>query len=336
MKRLISCAFVVLALCDSPISSANDSTARVGVGGLEFVKTENIEMVSEVLEISALNIKVTYRFLNTSSQDIKTAVAFPMPAFDLMGIVGSGGKSSPLESFRNFVDGQPVSVKKRRVYLINNVDVSDKLRKIGLSEEQIFDPNFRCTDYAGDSDILPDCTLTKEQVAAISKQKLLGGAIQETAYWEQVFPAGKEIEVVHQYKPYVGHGANHGTTFNDYRDAKLKFADACLDDGAFRILRRGAPDADWASGRDDAFLYYLDIEYILGTGRNWKGPIKDFKLILKKRAPEDVVSLCFPGHPKKTSPITIEFSQTNFVPQDKLVVYFFERHSEATGSNYPR
>lgn len=327
MKHFTQVTFVCAALLASVSASANDSTARKGVGGIELTKTDSIQMVSETLEISTARIRVKYRFLNTSTQDIKTIVAFPMPAFDVMGIVGSGGKQSPLDSFRSFVDGQPVQIKKNRAYLIGKVDMTDKLRKIGLSDEQIFDPQFSCTEYAGDDELIPGCDLTKNQVAAIRKQNLLGGAIQETAYWEQTFPAGKEIEVAHEYKPFTGHGASNWLHFNNYRDAKKQLAEVCLDEGTYRLMKPVSdyPDEEWDGSIG---VYYLDVEYILGTGRNWKGSIKNFKLVLQKRSPEDVVSLCFPGKPKKTSPITIEFSQTDFVPQDKLVIYFFQRHTE--------
>lgn len=66
-----------------------------------------------------------------------------------------------------------------------------------------------------------------------------------------------------------------------------------------------------------------DVEYILGTGRNWKGPIADFTLRIEKARPDDIVSLCFPGQPRRVSPTVLEFHEVNLVPQDRLVVYFY-------------
>jgi hypothetical protein len=62
----------------------------------------------------------------------------------------------------------------------------------------------------------------------------------------------------------------------------------------------------------------------LGTGRNWKGPIGEFKPRLKKGIPEEIVSACLPGQPKKLSPTLYEFTERNFVPDDRLVVYFYD------------
>ncbi len=330
VKRLTKAAMICAILLAPATALGNDSTARIGVGGLELTKTDNIRMVSEQLEISVARIRVTYRFLNTSDKDIKTTVAFPLPAFDAMGVVGSRGNASPLESFRSFVDGQPVPVSKHRAYMMGNVDVTEKLRKIGLSYEQIFDPQFTCTELGVGGEANPGCHLTTAQLSELVKQNLAGGAIHETAYWEQSFPANKEIEVVHEYKPYVGHGNDHYDKLADYPSAQRRFADVCLDKGAYNVLTHGS--ANVPSIGDNVQIYYLDVEYILGTGRNWKGPIKNFKLVLKKQSPLDVVSLCFPGKAVKTSPTTMEFSQTDFVPQDKLVVYFFQRHEAPPGS----
>ena len=53
----------------------------------------------------------------------------------------------------------------------------------------------------------------------------------------------------------------------------------------------------------------------------WKGPISDFRLIIKKDSADQLVSLCFPGQPKKIGN-SIVFSIRDFVPADDLVVYF--------------
>ncbi len=74
--------------------------------------------------------------------------------------------------------------------------------------------------------------------------------------------------------------------------------------------------------------HFQSRRYILGTGRNWKGPIGEFKLRLKKNTPEEIVSVCFPGQPEKLSPTLYEFTQRNFVPDDRLVVYFYNVDKE--------
>ncbi len=313
--------FIVLFFHISPSAYANDSIARVGAGGLELLKTDNIQMVSEVLEISTSKIRVKYYFLNTSNNNIKTTVAFPMPAFDdSAGPDGTRENQRPLNSFQVFVNGALVPVQKNRVFLINNIDVTDKLRKIGLSDNQIFDPKFSCfNDYNANANCR--LTLTEKQNSAIKNMNTGGNwQIKETAYWEQIFPAGKGIEVVHEYKPFVGARQNYMSIINLNIPGEAS-ADVCLDDKTLGAIKDKVDIAKNDGG--DSSVDLQEVEYILGTGRNWKGPIKNFKLIVKKESPEDIVSLCFPGKPLKTSPTTIEFSLSDFVPQDKLIVFFY-------------
>jgi hypothetical protein len=297
-----------MAILIPTCSYANDSTGRVGVGGLELLKTEDIQMVSELLEISTSKIKVTYHFLNTSDHDITTTVAFPMPGFNgYRALAGGEDNQRPLDSFKMFVNGTRMPVNKNRVFLVNNVDVTDKLRKIGLSDKLIFNQDFNCLHGEIEGSILYGCKLTEKQNAAIKKLNAINGKIKETAYWEQTFPAGQEIEVVHEYKPFAGF-------YQRFPKAAIK--GACLGNRTIKSI----------GGRFDEFgnlkAGFQDVEYILGTGRNWKGTIKNFRLIIKKGSSDEIVSMCFPGKPDKTSPTTLEFSQTDYVPQDTLVVYF--------------
>lgn len=300
-------AVVLGMLLLPPGASANDTAASVGAGGLVLEKNQDIEMVSEVLEISTGKIRVTYHFLNASDKDIRTTVAFPMPAYTYFG---QEENDAPLQSFRMSVNGKDVPVKKQRVFLIDGVDVTGKLRKLGLSDEQVFDRGKECLNdmvtYPNDFTI-ESCSLTKKQISGIHD---LGGnlwEIQETAYWDQVFPARKEMKVVHEYEPFAG--------FNDSTsDPQGK---GCLDAGTKRLLAKRSAE------NEGARFILSEVKYILGTGRNWRGPIKHFKLIIKKDDPADVVTLCFPGKAAKTSPTTIEFTQSDYVPQDQLDIFFY-------------
>ncbi len=61
--------------------SANDAVAALGAGGIVIGKTDSIAMEKEDLFISEDKIRVSYLFHNTSAQDIRTRVAFPVPEF---------------------------------------------------------------------------------------------------------------------------------------------------------------------------------------------------------------------------------------------------------------
>jgi hypothetical protein len=71
---LSSLALAVLAL--PKIAGANDSSAELAIGGLVFTKNTSIEMLSEDLFLSTEQIRVRYRFYNSSNDDIVVHVAF--------------------------------------------------------------------------------------------------------------------------------------------------------------------------------------------------------------------------------------------------------------------
>jgi hypothetical protein len=308
LNSWIAYGFSLLALLISSYAIANDSLASVAAGGLELLKTDSIEIVSETLEISARNIKVKYHFLNTSNRDIKTTVAFPMPAFDDSFIPdGARENQKPLDSFQITVNGIPVPIQKNRVFLVNGIDKTSQFRNIGLTNEQIFDPNFSCfSEFNRDEQ---RCKLSSEQSATINHMQGAHWQIKETAYWEQIFPAGKEIEVIHEYTPFTG-----------IQPSGHIGEDGCPNEGSQQAIDRIAKKNTDEEYETSTFV--KKVEYILGTGRNWSGPIRDFHLKVRKDSPDEILSLCFPGKGVKTSPTTIEFHQENLNPQNMLAIYF--------------
>lgn len=219
----------------------------------------------------------------------------------------------PLESFRILVGGHEIPTQMSRVALVGNLDVTQQLHEVGLSDKQIFETFGDCRAEDDGGTVI--CGIADEKRAEIVRHT--GNSnwkVAETAYWEQVFPAMKEIEVSHEYQPFVGRSYDYSGIPGDAKES-------CMDDGTQRAIAKNIDSLKAKGG--DAVVSLDVVEYILGTGRNWKGPIKNFKLILKKDSPNQIVSLCFPGKAKRTSASTIEFVHSNFVPQDKLVVYFY-------------
>lgn len=299
-----------------PISGAvaDDSTARFGAGGITFLKSEDIRMLEEVLEISTKEVRVKFRFLNEADKDIHTTVAFPLPPYSPFLLNGPSNVSNPsfvMATLKVKVEGQPVRTNLDLKAVFNDQNITAQLRDLGLSDDQIF--------KAAD--------LTDDQRAALEKlyegrREFLNWEVAETAFWEQTFPAKKEIIVEHTYEPAIGRAYNVR-----YRDADYAVGDhdeACLDERTKRALENKHKVFATDNENPEHILeYFQDVEYILSTGRNWKGPIGKLTLRIEKEMPDTIVSLCFPGKPKKISPTVYEFYHKDFVPPDKVVVYFY-------------
>ena len=81
--------------------------------------------------------------------------------------------------------------------------------------------------------------------------------------------------------------------------------------GVDRLLR--------AAPRDYRILPEQRIAYILTTGANWRAPIGDFRLVVDKGAPENIVSFCGAGI-RKISPTSFEVRRSNWRPDKELDV----------------
>ena len=99
------------------------------------------------------------------------------------------------------------------------------------------------------------------------------------------------------------------------RYAKARY---CADAAFFAAIdkRIGAPDRD--PGLPD-----WRIDYVLTTGANWAMPIGDFRLVVDKGRPGNLVSFCATGV-RKISPTQFEVRHRNWRPTQDLHVIIVE------------
>jgi len=148
--------------------------------------------------------------------------------------------------------------------------------------------------------------------------------LQTTFYWEQTFRAKAETVVEHRYKPSVGAsvqtalGSPTAVQEDWYDDYKQKY---CLDKEFYTAVDRARREA-----RSQYGAPYSEerIEYILKTGANWSGPIKEFRLVIDKGDASSLVSFCGDGI-KKISPTQFEMKKTDFTPDSDLSVLILKR-----------
>ena len=98
----------------------------------------------------------------------------------------------------------------------------------------------------------------------------------------------------------------------------------CLD----APTRRAVAAIQDRAPRDAMPFTAAEIEYILTTARNWRGPIERFHLTLDKGAPGNILSLCWDGL-KKTGATTFESTIANFVPDRDIRLLIFIRSRPA-------
>jgi hypothetical protein len=335
MSSMLRAAILAVAAgVVSPPAVANDSSAELATGGLVFVRNDNVEMRSEELTISAAQVSVRYRFFNKSNRDVTVLVAFPMPEIRISG--PDENISIPTEDpvnilgFATAVNGRPVKTEVQQRVFANGIDRTQLLTSLKIP----LAPHLPATN-AGldrlpkdkwDELIRLGLAEVEEFDAGKGMERHLAArwALQTTYYWQQTFIAGAETVIEHRYKPSVG--ATVQTMVGDASVVKEDWFDTyrrkyCMDKSFVDAATRAARAAKMQSG---APFSEERIEYILKTGANWAGPIRDFRLIVDKGDADSLVSFCGQGV-KRISPTRFEMRATDFTPERDLSILILKR-----------
>lgn len=349
MKKFVfAAALASLAIILAVPSSANDSTAAIGLGGLELTQNDAISMDSEDLFLSRKLIRVTYRFTNTSAKDVETLVSFPLPPLPsgIEGYLESASFSDWKDQlkFQTLVDGKAANLSyTEQVSIIGRPDV----KNVDVRLKELLWPVRYWEDYDFDEKYIGK--LSDAEKAKLVKSGLLrkdpdsdyhapNWQIQAHVTRMQKFPAGKTISVEHNYHPIAG-GSVGGALNAEYRkDPGMGFKDYaaayCIDKSflaAFDKRQAAAKKKEAASGDyyGGAYLEHW-LDYVLKSGANWKGPIKDFRLVVDKEKPDNLLSFCMTGV-KKISPTRFEVRKTNFEPTQDIRILIAEFYDPNTG-----
>ncbi|NVO17630.1 MAG: DUF4424 domain-containing protein [Rhodoplanes sp.] len=330
---VLSFALACAATLPAP-ARANDSSAELATGGLVFVKNDDVEMTSEDLYVSAAEIRVRYRFVNKADRDVTVHVAFPMPEIKIDG--PDQNISVPTEDpvnllgFVTTVNGAAVRTEVEQRVTVNGTDHTALLKSLGVP----LAPHLRST-----SDVLDKVPrdkwdeLIRLRLAEIEEYDVGQGmekhlsprwSLKTTFYWQQTFPARAETAIEHRYQPSVG--ASVQTSLAAPSLAKEPWvADYtrkyCIERDLVATLERARKAAKAEFGPP-----YSEqrIDYILSTGANWAGPIRDFRLTIDKGDTDSLVSFCGNGV-TKTGPTTFEMRKTDFTPQGDFAVLILKK-----------
>ena len=325
--RFVYLVLVILGFLAGP-ASANDSVAEIAIGGLSLGTTDTISLDSEDLYISKEEVRVKYQFTNTTDKDIETLVAFPLPdqAYDENGDGYFHDLKTSL-AFKTLVDGQPIAYDVVEQALLNGKDVTARLNGLGLPLNSTEDvPAFTAkllTLAPADLKAMLDDGLIQDQGVNNEPYYVSKWSLRTTVTRKQVFPAKKTIAVEHSYKPVVG-GSVGGALNPEFRKedwSKDHGRLYCIEDSWYQAFDKalagranpevGAPYTEWWIG------------YVLKSGANWKGSIKDFRLVVDKGKAENLVSFCAEGV-TKISDTQFEVKKTNFEPTQDLSILIVE------------
>lgn len=320
LQRALIIAAVTMA---SLPAAANDTMATLGAGGLVFIETGDVKMLTEDLYVSAEEIRVTYRFRNDGASDSRTLVAFPMPDItgspDFMVSVPTENGAN-LFDFETRVDGALVDARQHQYAFANNIDYSQTLRKLGVP---LVPFGGEVLEAIESLDEATQASLFRIGLVAPLEYDSGQGwerhfypvwTLRSAYSWEAEFPAGEEVVVEHRYRPSVG--GTVAVTFlsppyEGYDPATTYRQKYCTDDAFIRAVERTLPNPAEPYGAPFTESW---LTYVWSTGGNWSGPIGEFHLTIDKGRPENLVSFCWDGEVTKTSPTTFEMTAHDWYP----------------------
>lgn len=314
-------AVVVAALAPLQPARANDSMAGMALGGLQFIRSDDVAMVEQFLHITPDRVYVRYVFRNESDSTVDALVAFPLPAlgypddFDYVWVPFE--ESANYVGFRTMIDGNEIEPNVDSRALLLGIDVTERLRALDVSPVPF---GYQAVEAIA---ALPAATR-----AALREDLLIDAYNQplwrlETSFWRrQSFAPGVEVVVEHEYSPIRGGSASSPVgnmppaESGDWADhARERYCiERSLEEPMYRRTR---------TGPDDLYLTFAtsEVGYLLMPGGNWRGPIGRFRLIVEAPHPEDFVFMC-EARATRVAPNRIEIDTTGFWPWGDLDILF--------------
>jgi hypothetical protein len=328
---LASCAAISWDAASSP-SRANDTSAELAIGGLVFTKNSDVSIESEDLAITPANVTVRYVFLNQSTNPVTLTVAFPLPDIDLADAETVAFPTSDPVNFVGFatkVDGKPVNFTVNQRAFLNNKDVTAVLRgmgmpmlPIGAQQSKISElPQLTRDRAVAEGLLAPSGTNDKGEVFYEARWTLKTSVVRQ-----QTFPPGKPVTVEHRYRTSIGMSFDsvlrQGLRQKKEMEPEVQRYNTnyCIPDDFLKSLDKlaGADEANKAK------VMERRISYVLTTGANWAGPIKDFRLVVDKGQTDRLVSFCGEGV-KKISATAFEMRAKDFTPTQDLNIIILSR-----------
>lgn len=306
---------------------ADDSSATLGAGGIEFVHSATVRMAEEDLSISPKSVDIRFVFANDGDHDIDMLMAFPLPDIDTgrfseEPLGATTGDPVNFVGFTVKADGKPVAVSVEQRAIYQGRDVTAIVKSVGLpvnvTTQAGFDRLHRLSP-AGRK------MLIAAGLADFTDSEFPKWTVRTRFYWPQHLPAHHSVVLEQHYQPVTGTALFSKDELDPKNeDGAYYVKNYCLDAAALPTLAKMIDASRKANPEEGGLLNAYTTDYILKTGNNWKGPIGRFRLVLDKLKPGNVLSLCWDGPLAKTGATTFETTRENFAPPSDIRLLVLE------------
>lgn len=325
-------AVAAVALAAAQRAEANDSAAELSIGGLQFIRSNDIAMQSEDLRIGLDRVSVRYQFANLAKKPVTMTVAFPLPDIDLSeaeNIALPSADPVNFVAFQTSIDGAPAEFRLDQRAFVGDKDVTGLLEQFKLPILAAGGREFRAQDLpdASRAKLVDDGLLMPAGSDERGRPRYAPAwLVRTSAVRQQTFPADRNVVVEHQYKPSIGTSPDTILRwilrYNKSLAAEVARyrKEYCITDAFLAELDRRAGTAP----ANTANLQERRINYVLKTGANWAAPIGQFKLTIDPGGSDRLVSFC-PGRLKPTAPNALDYTARGFTPDQNLKILIIGR-----------
>ena len=228
--------------------------------------------------------------------------------------------------FSVLVNAKEIRFKRHmRAIDSNGHDIMETLRKYRIPISSAYLRGF-CEQPP--MDLLPGLKETLKDLRLLDSKDRPDWYLQTTYTWDQEFQGNKTTAVEHSYTPSVGMYFIDLEDFNDRKNINVRSAhpitplnlDNCtIDFSQLDTFLKNWKKKNEEKNKDESNSKVLyEIQYVLKTGANWKGPIANFELIITPENADDLVILegKYPIKRSKNGDYVIQLK--NFTPQHNL------------------
>jgi hypothetical protein len=357
---LIRCSIFLIPLLPvyQMAVQANDTTATIAAGGIEYKTSQEISMDEETLKISIESIEVAYKFFNHSDKEVREYIAFPLPPIaysstnDLSDVYPSWDEDyharqfieeNPTNSKQEFFSNSNLSERlqsaafinfKRTVngerygyhYRIQAKDRSGKDITNFLKTHQIPLSIPYLTGFMEDGELYRNKALQEKlkKLKLLDKQGFPLWSTQTIYFWTQIFEPHKETVVTHSYRPHAGYHWLDAKTPNFITDITIFTRDGSSKNWADYCVstEREKVVLKEMSAQEHVVKRAVEVQYVLSTGANWQGPIRKINLEIIPPHPEAEVFFCWPGKITRHHTGRITSTIESFTPTKDLKILF--------------
>ncbi|MBI4925634.1 MAG: DUF4424 family protein [Bdellovibrio sp.] len=330
----------LLLLFFSATVFGNDTASMGTASNIRFVTNNKIVIHREDLTIGLKDatfagnvpIVVEYEMENTSDSAETIQMAFPIPGCNFNDFLGftvdervSDANTCIKEPKMNiWVDGKPTQGRWVNRYLVAgrgfdesalskgaNVKSKDLDALLALMPqfiEQTISKEVEKQNLIFIKTIDELCKKMGKNANTFDCQPMKRIWAEKLFIWSHQFPPKTKVRIRHEYLVEASWNI-------DWRK-RFKTDVFCLSDPS--VLKAWRKHDKIAA----PYLHHSYVGYILKTGGNWSGPIREFNLTIKKTDQRQLISTCFSGL-KKTGLLEFKVSLKNFVPKEDLYILFF-------------